>query len=216
MKQAKSIVYKDKLKSYTYCLHRNNGEIYYVGVGIRNRAFQHTMKYEFDSGLNKLKINITKKEIEIGCIYYSIICLNKDRNKCLDIEKKVVNYFGRVNNQTGILSNMTEGGEIGPTGFKISEETREKIKQARANNRQSASEKAKNHWNSKTQEEKDQQIAKMLSGTNSPSARLSSGLKSKERWNSLELVRDTGKTYRELMSEIHTNRQKNPEKKLAT
>lgn len=199
--QVKKVIYKDRSKSYTYCLHRNNGEIFYVGVGIRNRAVQHIMDYELEKSANRLKANITKKELLNGGVYFSIACLNVDRLLCLKVEAAIVAKFGRVDNGTGILANLTDGGEIGPVGIKISEDTRAKIKAARKASSGEASMKAKSHWDSKTEEEKQIQIDKMRSRTNCEEARLIIGAKSKERWNSLELVGDTGKTYRELRAE---------------
>ena len=40
----------------------------------------------------------------------------------------------------------------------------------------------------------------MLERSNLPESRISSGLKSKERWNSPDIIGDTGKTYKELLS----------------
>ena len=199
--QVKKVIYKDKSKSYTYCLHRNDGEIFYVGVGIRNRVVQHVMEYELEKSSNRLKANITKKELALGGVYFSIVCLNKDRLECLKVEAAVVAKFGRVDNETGILANLTDGGEIGPVGAKISEETRAKLKAVRQAKSGEASVKAKSHWDSKTEEEKQLQISRMRSRTNCEEARLINGAKTKERWNSTDLVGDTGKTYKELRSE---------------
>lgn len=121
------ILNKDVSKSYTYGLCRGSGELFYIGVGIRRRVFAHTYTSELTKSGNRLKTNITKKELEAGGLRYVLFCVNKDREVCLSLEKELIQHFGRLDLGTGSLANLTAGGEIGVTGVVVSQETREKL-----------------------------------------------------------------------------------------
>jgi len=165
--QLKRIIYKNKSKSYTYVLLRNDNTPYYVGVGIRNRVLQHESNNEIKTCKNRLKVNITQKEIkQFGHIRYAILLVHKDRNECLKVEENCISYFGRISNKTGILSNLTSGGEIGPTGMIVSEITRNKHKQNVLNNRELLSLKSKTWWDNLSVEEKTIRLNALQSNIN--------------------------------------------------
>lgn len=92
---------------YVYLYLRENGSPYYVGKGNGNRAY------------SRHKVNKPPKD---KC---RIKILFKDlyEDESLEIEKRLIKLWGRKNNGTGILRNLTDGGE-GISGFKFSEEMR--------------------------------------------------------------------------------------------
>lgn len=86
---------------------------YYIGKGSLNRAFsrQHNVKVPTDkSRIIFLENNLT----EVGA---------------LAIERRMIRWYGRKDLGTGILRNMTDGGDAPPnhTGMKRSIESRKKM-----------------------------------------------------------------------------------------
>lgn len=108
------------MKTWYVYIHRKatNREIFYVGIGSQSdykRAFEKRKR-------NDLWKNIVSKygyTIEIVGDF-----LTKDQAVLL--EKGVIKTLGRRDISTGILSNMTIGGD-GVIGFPISQEHREKL-----------------------------------------------------------------------------------------
>lgn len=197
--EVKSLIYKDKTKSYTYGLCRNDGTLYYIGVGIRSRILAHVSEYELLNGTNKLKTSITKKEIKNGSPKFVIFVIHKSRRFCLDLEKNLIAHFKRIS-EGGILSNLTDGGEIGPTGIVVSENTKKKLSAIRISMRDIHSEKNKAWWDSLSDEEKKIRIDRMRSGTNNESARNKISQASLERWSDPD--------YKNRLSEIQKQSQK--------
>jgi len=99
---------------YTYAYLRENGTPYYIGKGSGNRAYNsrdRAVRLPSDSSrILILKKNLTEEEAF--------------RHECY-----MIYIFGRKNNNTGILRNSTDGGE-GPSGYRHSEETIQKIREA--------------------------------------------------------------------------------------
>jgi hypothetical protein len=56
------ILKQNRGKSYTYGLCRGSGDLFYVGVGIRQRVLNHTYEHELNRGGNKHKISIIKRK----------------------------------------------------------------------------------------------------------------------------------------------------------
>lgn len=98
---------------YAYVWLREDWTPYYVGKGSGSRAFQsdgHIVKRPKDR--RRIKIYPCASEQE-----------------AFDLEKSLIVGCGRKNNGTGILRNLTDGGE-GASGTILSEETRRKISAA--------------------------------------------------------------------------------------
>lgn len=101
------------------CIYRHirldNNQIFYIGIGSLKRAYK---KY----GRNKYWKNVINKT------EYEIQILKSDLTweDAKELEIMLIKHYGRLNNNTGILVNMTDGGE-GQLNFSPTKETREKI-----------------------------------------------------------------------------------------
>lgn len=96
---------------YTYAYLREDRTPYYIGKGCGKRAYRqlnHNVKTPPKDRILILKNKIT----------------NEDAKKH---EKYMIAVFGRKNNGTGILRNLTDGGE-GVSGLKQTEQSREKMR----------------------------------------------------------------------------------------
>jgi len=100
---------------YVYAYIRNDGTPYYIGKGKGVRAFDPHGKIAVPK--NKSKI------IFLDCLL--------SEEKAFEIERTYISLLGRKDIGTGILRNMTDGGE-GSSGAKITEETRNKLKRPKS------------------------------------------------------------------------------------
>ncbi len=94
---------------YTYEYLRSDWTPYYVGKGHNGRAFS-----------NYHRIKPPKESARIRIQYWA------DEAEAFEMEKWYIALYGRKDIGTGILRNLTDGGE-GPTGAVRTEETRRKI-----------------------------------------------------------------------------------------
>ena len=102
---------------YVYAYLREDGTPYYIGKGQGKRAYgKHLRKPGFDlRPTDKSKIVFLEKNLsEIGA---------------LALERRYIAWYGRKDQGTGILRNLTEGGESVMTGNKHSEETKAKMRE---------------------------------------------------------------------------------------
>ncbi len=97
---------------YTYAYLREDGTPYYIGKGIKGRIHSklHTVSLPIRERRIFLKRNLSAEDASMHEIYMIFI-------------------LGRKDLGTGILRNLTDGGEGNP-GRKMSEETKNKIRKA--------------------------------------------------------------------------------------
>jgi hypothetical protein len=99
---------------YVYEYLREDGTPYYIGKGRRNRAFTqqgHVVPLPSKDRIRIIVKNLTDQEAR-------------------DLEIALIAKYGRKDLGTGILRNMTDGGE-GSSGRLVTEETKKKLKEAR-------------------------------------------------------------------------------------
>ena len=112
-------IYTDQ-KYYVYAYLRDDQTPYYIGKGINRRAYTaHKRK----NGSDMLPKDISR---------IKILHENLSEKQAFDLEKELILDYGRKDLGTGILRNLTEGGEGNrKTGYKHSEETKLAMSKAR-------------------------------------------------------------------------------------
>jgi hypothetical protein len=98
---------------YVYAYLREDGTPYYIGKGQANRAWK---KHKYHAVPSNDKILLLET--------------NLTENDAFKLEQFYIEKYGRKDLGTGILRNMTNGGD-GIVGYKHSEETKKKIALAR-------------------------------------------------------------------------------------
>lgn len=102
----------------------DNRKPFYIGIGINeNRAYSN-------KGRNKYWQRIVEKSGYEVQILFDDISYDDAKEK----EKEFIALYGRKNNNTGILTNLTDGGE-GTIGTIITEETRKRLSIAHKGNK---------------------------------------------------------------------------------
>lgn len=100
---------------YTYAFLRENGTPYYVGKGRGKRAWTNSNR------------RAAKRPSDFGSIL--ILKKNLTEEESFRHEKYMIAVLGRKDLGTGILRNLTDGGEGGP-GYVVTEEHKLKISEA--------------------------------------------------------------------------------------
>lgn len=127
MSEISSEIRKHKGMYYTYGLYRPCGKIFYVGVGIRDRVLVHGRTSDMDTHAKSLRVRVIRKIIDSGQeVGRKILKFHHNRQAALRHEIELIRYFGRVVDKTGILCNITSGGD-GSTGVSPNKETRLKM-----------------------------------------------------------------------------------------
>lgn len=97
-----------------------NYEPFYVGEGTGYRFRRHITNYEIEWNYNKIKNGKIKKILNNGFDLLKYVVFYKEnltKEEASEIETDLIKKLGRLNKKTGILSNLTDGGE-GCTGVK--------------------------------------------------------------------------------------------------
>ena len=116
-------IYQPTLEYYVYAYLRIDGTPYYIGKGKGKRAWK---KHRY------IKTPKDKKQI--------VICeCNLTEIGSLALERRLIRWYGRKDNKTGILRNMTDGGD----GSNPSEEIKRKISIANKNSKRTEEQRKK-------------------------------------------------------------------------
>jgi hypothetical protein len=137
--------------AYLRCRNSVNGpkySPYYVGKGTNVRAFRRSGRGAKPPADRSFVVMIQEGLTE---------------QEAFDLEKYCISTYGRMDQGTGILRNLTDGGE-GASGARRSEETRKKISEARARRTGEASP----FWGRKHSEGTKQKFSERQRGTKSP------------------------------------------------
>ncbi len=107
---------------YVYELHNPIKNLpFYVGKGKENRFSHHFTKKD----RNKHKSNTINKIVSLGeKVIIKIVFRTNNEIDALNKESELIINYGRCDNKTGILTNLTNGGE-GLSGYIQSTELRE-------------------------------------------------------------------------------------------
>lgn len=114
-------------KKAEYCkcvyVHRKatDNTIFYVGIGNKYRPKSKDRSQLWGRIADKYgyKVEVLAKGLNIEL--------------AKEIEKDLISYYGRINNKTGVLANLTNGGE-GQKGRVVSKKTRQRIRETKINN----------------------------------------------------------------------------------
>lgn len=109
---------------YIYCYKKPNGEIFYIGKGTGHRYKRHLSEAK-NTDKKDYKTNTIRKIMKNG--EEPIIEIMKDNlteDEAYELEEKLIKHYGRVNNGTGILTNLTDGG-LGGRGLVWTQEMRD-------------------------------------------------------------------------------------------
>ncbi len=107
--------YLDPRKQYHYIYDDLifNYEPFYIGKGKNDRSKSHLQAHILKN--NSIKSNKILKIKKLGLEPIVVILKNNlSYESGIELEINLIKFFGRIDNKTGILTNMTDGGE----GFK--------------------------------------------------------------------------------------------------
>jgi len=99
-------------------IRKDKNNVFYIGIG-SDKNYTRANNFK---GRNEIWNNIHNKTE----VFVEILFENITWTEACEVEKKLIFQYGRLNNNTGILANMTDGGE-GTLNRVISEETRQKL-----------------------------------------------------------------------------------------
>jgi hypothetical protein len=114
LQEAKKLIKQHPGQFYTYLLKRPDGRPFYVGKGNCKsyRIEDHGIEALSFETYNTYKCNIIRKIWENGGqIDYEIALFTDSEKLAFDKEIELISFYGRRDKGTGILANMTDGGE---------------------------------------------------------------------------------------------------------
>lgn len=104
---------KPTLKHYTYALISPlTNKPFYIGKGTKKRYLDHFTEIIINKTYNKHKTNTIKQILSLKKdVLIEILFQSNNEKECFDKEIELIELYGRKNNKTGILTNLTNGGE---------------------------------------------------------------------------------------------------------
>jgi hypothetical protein len=110
IKEVKQIISKHKYKHYVYGIISPNGNPFYIGKGQKFRLQYHLVE-ALNTDNQNLKLNIIRGLVNSNKrLTYKLYGFYKTDEYALDVEKFLILYYGRIDLNTGILTNLTDGG----------------------------------------------------------------------------------------------------------
>lgn len=118
-------------KYYVYQHTRlDTNEIFYIGIGTKAIAGKSKSSYKraYDKTKAKGRTNHWLNIINLTEYVVEIIFESNIYQDVLDKEKELISFYGKRCDNTGRLVNLSDGG-LGSTGFKMSNESKSKMKE---------------------------------------------------------------------------------------
>lgn len=113
-----------------YCIYRHirldKNEVFYIGIGCNKRSHDKSNRSKHWKNI------VSKTNYEIQVLKFDLSW----KDAC-ELEKILIDYYGRKDLKTGLLINMTDGGE-GSVKAVVSKETRLKLSKVHKNKKQSS------------------------------------------------------------------------------
>lgn len=123
MQNREPIVFEEAPKDFYVYIHlRKDGTPFYVGKGHGKRAYELSVKRR-----STMWVRTAVKEYgDTGNVTVVLLYTNLDESTAHELEILTIKEYGRKNNNTGILVNLTDGGD-GVSGIIRSDEYRKNI-----------------------------------------------------------------------------------------
>jgi hypothetical protein len=103
---------------YVYIYKYPDGTPYYVGKGSKKRYARHLLDAKANRNQKSWCVRVTKKIIDSDQEpIIEKVFENLSNENALKIEKELIKRYGRRDNKTGILTNLSDGGESYPTNL---------------------------------------------------------------------------------------------------